>query len=124
MRLHETICSTCAGTVIIGTLFASALTGVTSGTRVVQYLYHPEYRCAYTSIGYTRELCFASGYSAPSGNLAWAVLSGYIHIYGIVGFVRAILVGCFVGFGADRLIAGVTQRTKRAKVSGASGGES
>jgi hypothetical protein len=110
--------------IVIGTLFASALTGVTSGPAVVQYLYHPEYRCGYTSIGYTHELCVESGYSAPSGNLVWAVLSGYVHIYGIIGFIRAVLVGCFVGFGADRLIVGVTQRAKRLQVSGGGGGES
>jgi hypothetical protein len=108
--------------IVIATLFASALTGVTSGARVVQYLYHPENRCGYTSIGYTHGLCPEPGYSAPSGNLVWAVLSGYVHFYGIIGFIRAVLVGCFVGFGADRLIAGVAKQAKRLRGSGAGGG--
>jgi hypothetical protein len=110
--------------IVIGTLFASALTGVSSGPRVIQYLYHPETRCEYTSIGYAHEVCFESGYSAPSGNLVWAVLSGYFHIYGIIGFIRAVLVGCFVGFGADRLIIGVAQQAKRLRRSGGTGEES
>ncbi len=99
--------------ILVGTLLASALTGLTSGTSVLDYLYHPEYRCDFTSLGYTHELCFQSGYSAPSGNLEWAILSGYVHIYGIVGFIRSILVGGFVGFSVAALTARAERIAKR-----------
>lgn len=98
--------------IIAGTLVACVVTGVTSGTRVFDYLYHPEYRCAYTSLGYTGRLCYQSGYSTPSGNLELAILSGYVHIYGVAGFVGSIIAGGFVGLSAAALIARAERKAK------------
>jgi hypothetical protein len=98
--------------IIAGTLVACVVTGLTSGTRVFDYLFHPEYRCAYTSLGYKGQLCYQSGYSAPSGNLELAILSGYVHIYGVIGFIGSIVAGGFVGLSAAALIARAERKAK------------
>ena len=98
--------------IIAGTLVACVITGLTSGTRVYDYLFHPDYRCAYTSLGYTGRLCYESGYSAPSGNLELAILSGYVHIYGVAGFIGSIVAGGFVGLSAAALIARAERKAK------------
>ena len=109
--------------IIAGTLIACVITGLTSGTRVYDYLFHPEYRCAYTSLGYTGRLCYQSGYSAPSGNLELAILSGYVHIYGVTGFIGSIVAGGFVGLSAAALIARAERRAKRKKAAQAKAAE-
>jgi hypothetical protein len=109
--------------IIAGTLIACVITGLTSGTRVYDYLFHPEYRCAYTSLGYTGRLCYESGYSAPSGNLELAILSGYVHIYGVTGFIGSIVAGGFVGLSAAALIARAERRAKRKKAAQAKAAE-
>jgi hypothetical protein len=101
--------------IIVGTLAASVITGLTSGTRVFDYLYHPEYRCAYTSLGYTGQFCYQYGYSAPSGNLELAILSGYVHIYGVAGFIGSIVAGGFVGLSAAALIARAERKAAKRK---------
>jgi hypothetical protein len=32
------------------------------------------------------------------------ILSGYVHIYGVIGFVRSVLVGLFLGYGVSKLV--------------------
>ncbi|MGD0700972.1 MAG: hypothetical protein ABSA02_13930 [Trebonia sp.] len=81
--------------IVVGTFIASVITGVTGGTRVYNYLFHPNYNCFSVN---SSQYCYESGYSAPSGNPVWAILSGYLHIYGIVGAIRSLLVGGFLGY--------------------------
>jgi len=88
--------------ILLGTFIASAVTGVTAGTRVFDYLFHAQYRC-FSTYGSSSRFCYQSGYSGPHGNLEWAILSGYVHIYGVIGFVRSVLVGLFLGFGISKL---------------------
>jgi len=95
--------------IIIGTFLASVLTGVTAGTRVFNYLFHAQYHC-FSAYGASSQICYQSGYSAPNGNIVLEILSGYVHIYGVIGFVRSVLVGLFLGYGVSKLAAGTESR--------------
>jgi hypothetical protein len=95
--------------IILGTFLASVVTGVTAGTQVFNYLFHAQYHC-FSVYGSSSQACYQSGYSAPQGNIEFEVLSGYVHIYGVIGFVRSVLVGLFLGFGVSTLIGGTKAR--------------
>jgi amino acid transporter len=103
-------------TILVGTFFASALTGLTSGTSVFDYLYHRPPPCGLAGIGNPNAPCNQSGFD-PSQNLYWAILSGYVHIYGVLGFIRSVLVGGFVGFSAAALMARAERMAKRKKAA-------
>jgi len=99
--------------IILGTFLASVLTGVTAGTRVFNYLFHAQYHCFSAYGSSSSQICYQSGYSAPNGNIFVEVLSGYVHIYGVIGFVRSVLVGLFLGYGANKLAVGTKSRKNR-----------
>jgi hypothetical protein len=104
--------------IILGTFLASVLTGVTAGTRVFNYLFHAQYHCFSAYGSSSSQICYQSGYSAPNGNIFLEVLSGYVHIYGVIGFVRSVLVGLFLGYGVSKLVGGTEPRKTEPRKTG------
>jgi amino acid transporter len=103
--------------ILLGAFLAGALTGLTSGTSVFDYLYHRPGPCDLANIGNPNAPCNQSGFN-QNENIFWAILSGYVHIYGILGFIRSVLVGGFVGFSAAALVTRAERMTKRKKAAG------
>lgn len=85
--------------IIIGTFLASAVTGLTGGTRVFDYLYGAPFQCSAGSESAFPQLCHQYSSTAPNENMVLSILSGYVHVYGLIGFARSVLVGSFLGYG-------------------------
>jgi hypothetical protein len=87
--------------IVLGTLAASWLTGISSGERVVELLFHFDASCV-----------LSGSCPTPSGDnpisLIFKVIRSYLEIYGPTGFVSALAVGGFMGYalavlsGTDR----------------------
>lgn len=76
--------------IILGTLVASWLTGLSSGQRVADSLFHYDASCA------LRNSC-----ETPSGNpisLTLRIIGSYYEVFGSTGFLSAIAVGAFLGY--------------------------
>jgi hypothetical protein len=91
--------------VIVGTCAASIVTGVTAGQRVYAYLFQAQYDC-FPRNESSPQICYATpGYPHASGNPVVSVLAAYLHLYGVAGFLSAILVGAFFGWAARNIAA-------------------
>jgi hypothetical protein len=87
--------------IVLGTLAASALTGLSSGNRVAAALFQYDADCV------LHDTCTTSPGDNPAA-LTLRVIGSYMKIYGMSGFLSAVAVGAFMGYafavlsGADR----------------------
>jgi hypothetical protein len=86
--------------ILFGTIIASYLTGLSSGHRIFDALYDPhvDYACLSTNT------CFQlQSTSGGTPGLIVKIIGAYLHLYGFVGFVKAIVAGILFGYGVHEL---------------------
>jgi hypothetical protein len=89
-RLHTTLAGYFG--ILVGTLAASVVTGISSGDRVADALFHFDSSCIVSG---------SCGEPASSGDpisLTVRVIGAYFQVYGVTGFLSAIVVGAFFGY--------------------------
>src|SRR4051812_1378479 len=91
--------------VVLGTLLASVLTGISSGQRVADSLFHYDANCL------LHDTCTDAGYTGNPVSLLLRVFGSYLQIYGATGVLSAIAVGTFMGY-AFAVLAGRDRGTR------------
>lgn len=90
--------------VVLGTLAASVLTGISSGQRVADSLFHYDANCL------LHDTCTDAS-NTGTVSLLVRVFSSYLQIYGATGVLSAIAVGTFMGY-AFAVLAGQDRGTR------------
>jgi hypothetical protein len=92
--------------IVLGTLVSSVLTGISSGERVADSLFHYDADCL------LHNTCTATASSDNPLSLTLRVIASYLQIYGTTGFLSAIAVGGFIGY-AFAVLVGKDRGTRR-----------
>jgi hypothetical protein len=88
--------------IVLGTLAASVVTGLSSGQRVADSLFHYDAQCL------LHDTCTTT--TGNSVTLILRIMGSYLQIYGTTGFFSAIAVGIFAGY-AVAVLMGKDRRT-------------
>jgi hypothetical protein len=84
---------------VIVTFVASLFAGLSSGSRVADYLFPPEYRFGCLSDGCRTYDLGGGGVVGSAARILWA----YLQVYGVGNVLRSIVAGTMVGYGVHQL---------------------
>ncbi len=85
---------------VIGTLVASIVTGLSSGNQVAAALFHADYNLDCLSTDSCTTSDPASG--GPIG-LVFRIFGAYLHVYGGIGVIKALVAGVFIAYGIHEM---------------------
>jgi len=93
--------------IVVGTLVASVLTGISSGQRVADSLFHYDANCL------LHNTCTDASDTGNPVSLVLRIFGSYLQIYGTTGVLSAIAVGAFLGY-AFAVLGGKDRGTRPA----------